>query len=183
MRLAATAMDKACSAMGVMLSWGTHLTAQIKSWPTVLINNVLTCEDDSCFIPLLPFVCKGDFHAAQPISAGPAIYMHVFSPSFPYFPFPSATVWPQPRLCLAPASPSDIDSVQGQPEAQVLPSADAVVAVRASCSVCVGLVPAGCAWMKLSEKSFGTQSNGSLVRERHGGVVRAHGYYTDVLQS
>ncbi len=32
---------------------------QIKSWPTVLINNVLTCEDDSCFIPLLPKLCQG----------------------------------------------------------------------------------------------------------------------------
>lgn len=46
MRKAASAMDSVCSSM------------KIKSWPTVLINNVLTCEDDSCFIPLLPKLCQ-----------------------------------------------------------------------------------------------------------------------------
>jgi hypothetical protein len=30
-----------------------------KSWPHVRINNKLMCEDDSCFMPLLPFLCDG----------------------------------------------------------------------------------------------------------------------------
>lgn len=29
-----------------------------KSWPTVIIDDVLMCEDDSCFMPLLPYLCK-----------------------------------------------------------------------------------------------------------------------------
>lgn len=53
---AASAMDGACARM------------KIKSWPTVLINNVLTCEDDSCFIPLLPKLCDAYTSTPKPRS-------------------------------------------------------------------------------------------------------------------
>eukprot|EP00047_Mylnosiga_fluctuans_P002988 m.226878 g.226878 ORF g.226878 m.226878 type:complete len:134 (-) comp11497_c0_seq1:178-579(-) len=45
MAKAASAMDKACAAR------------KPDSWPTVVVNNQLLCEDDSCFIPLLPPLC------------------------------------------------------------------------------------------------------------------------------
>ena len=37
-----------------------------KSWPHVRINGVLMCEDDSCFMPLLPYLCDG---ACPPLAA------------------------------------------------------------------------------------------------------------------
>ncbi len=66
---------------------------QPDSWPTVVVNNELLCEDDSCFIPLLPPLCKG-----------PAIPHRVF--------FLADSL-------LAPISRC---SVHGHPQAQVLPS-------------------------------------------------------------
>jgi len=38
------------------------------SWPTVKINGVRTCEDDSCFIPLLPKLCAAYKGSPKPKS-------------------------------------------------------------------------------------------------------------------
>jgi len=56
MAQAAAAMDKVCSAKSP------------KSWPTVVINDKDLCEDDSCFMPLLPVLCKNYKSSPKPKS-------------------------------------------------------------------------------------------------------------------
>lgn len=56
MKEAATAIESACNA------------EHPPSWPNVRINGVRTCEDDSCFIPLLPVLCKAYKGSPKPRS-------------------------------------------------------------------------------------------------------------------
>lgn len=56
MQVAASAMEGRCTA------------EKVPSWPDVHINGVRTCEDDSCFIPLLPYLCQAYKSTPKPKS-------------------------------------------------------------------------------------------------------------------
>jgi len=56
MKVAASAMEARCTA------------EKPPSWPDVHINGVRTCEDDSCFIPLLPKLCQAYKGSPKPKS-------------------------------------------------------------------------------------------------------------------
>jgi len=55
-KAAAAKMDKVCTAEAV------------QSWPHVRINGKLTCPDDSCMMPLLPFLCDAYQSRPKPAS-------------------------------------------------------------------------------------------------------------------
>lgn len=65
---------QACTTNAIaMKNAAANMTAACKaqnpsSWPTVLINGVLTCPDDPCMMPLLPKLCKAYRSTPKPAS-------------------------------------------------------------------------------------------------------------------